>query len=103
MGSFVFSVALLTICIFNAEAVKFMLASGGRKCLKEEIHKDVLVTGEYDIQDNGQRVDVTVTDSRGHILASKESAVHGKFAFTTEEYDMFEVCVTSKSASGEAI
>ncbi|KAK3702669.1 hypothetical protein RRG08_042657 [Elysia crispata] len=100
MDSFMFCIIVLIALIFNAEAVRFMLASGGRKCLKEEIHKDILVTGEYDIQDNGQRADVTVTDSRGHILASKESATHGKFAFTTEEYDMFEVCVTSKSASG---
>ena len=56
-----FCIIVLIALIFNAEAVRFMLASGGRKCLKEEIHKDILVTGEYDIQDNGQRADVTVS------------------------------------------
>ncbi|XP_023617941.1 transmembrane emp24 domain-containing protein 10 isoform X6 [Myotis lucifugus] len=38
----------------------------------------------------------TITDSAGHILYSKEDATKGKFAFTTEDYDMFEVCFESK-------
>ncbi|KAK1339373.1 hypothetical protein QTO34_020056 [Cnephaeus nilssonii] len=37
-----------------------------------------------------------ITDSAGHILYSKEDATKGKFAFTTEDYDMFEVCFESK-------
>ncbi|XP_014319550.1 transmembrane emp24 domain-containing protein 10 isoform X2 [Myotis lucifugus] len=39
---------------------------------------------------------VEITDSAGHILYSKEDATKGKFAFTTEDYDMFEVCFESK-------
>lgn len=42
-----------------------------------------------------------VTDSKGHILYSKEDARKGKFAFTTEEYDMFEVCFESKMVAGK--
>ncbi|KAL0602002.1 LOW QUALITY PROTEIN: Transmembrane emp24 domain-containing protein 10 [Plecturocebus cupreus] len=38
-----------------------------------------------------------ITDSAGHILYSKEDATKGKFAFTTEDYDMFEVCFESKA------
>lgn len=41
-----------------------------------------------------------MTDSKGHILYSKEDAKKGKFAFTTEEYDMFEVCFESKMTAG---
>ncbi|ERE73513.1 transmembrane protein Tmp21-like protein [Cricetulus griseus] len=37
-----------------------------------------------------------ITDSAGHILYAKEDATKGKFAFTTEDYDMFEVCFESK-------
>jgi hypothetical protein len=33
-----------------------------------------------------------VTDSKGQALFQKEGASKGKFAFTTEDYDMFEVC-----------
>ena len=43
-----------------------------------------------------------VTDSKGHILYSKEQAQKGKFAFTTEEYDMFEVCFEGKAMGGES-
>lgn len=39
-----------------------------------------------------------ITDSAGHILYSKEDATKGNFAFTTEDYDMFEVCFESKGA-----
>lgn len=79
----------------------FHLAPNGKKCLKEEIHKDVLVTGEYTMSDApGHKTSLIVTDSKGHILYSKEDASKGKFAFTTEEYDMFEVCFESKLPQG---
>ena len=41
-----------------------------------------------------------VIDSKGHILYQKEDATKGKFAFTTEEYDMFEVCFESQGRAG---
>ncbi|BFZ11692.1 hypothetical protein BsWGS_14731 [Bradybaena similaris] len=96
--------SLLLMCAYflYAEGIRFHLASNQKKCLREEIQKNVLVTGEYEVQDNGQRADLSVTDSRGHILYSKENAVKGKFAFTTEEYDQFEVCFTSQAAGGVA-
>lgn len=42
-----------------------------------------------------------VTDSKSHILYSKEDAKKGRFAFTTEEYDMFEVCFDTKMVGGK--
>ena len=42
-----------------------------------------------------------ITDSSSHTLYSKEDATKGKFAFTTEDYDMFEVCFESKSPMGK--
>lgn len=97
--------ALFLLCavFLGTDAIRFHLASNQKKCLKEEIHKNVLVTGEYEAQDNGQRADLSVTDSRGHILYSKEDATKGRFAFTTEEYDMFEVCFQSKSIQGAIV
>jgi hypothetical protein len=39
----------------------FELQPNGRKCLREEVQKDVLVTGEYEISEvPGQRTDVKV-------------------------------------------
>ncbi|EPQ18531.1 Transmembrane emp24 domain-containing protein 10 [Myotis brandtii] len=163
-------------------AISFHLPINSRKCLREEIHKDLLVTGAYEITDQsggagGLRTHLKVrpragrdgktsgvglerprmgtdhkpdgvqvgaylkeitpsdfhqlqqshklidlccygstpgkeglknktkkhyhslgliTDSAGHILYSKEDATKGAFAFTTEDYDMFEVCFESK-------
>eukprot|EP00062_Callorhinchus_milii_P024585 gi/632984649/ref/XP_007909243.1/ PREDICTED: transmembrane emp24 domain-containing protein 10 [Callorhinchus milii] len=81
--------------------VSFSLAPNNRKCLREEIHKDVLVTGDYQISDQpGLSAHLKVTDSSGHILYSKEDATKGKFAFTTDDYDMFEICFESKLPPG---
>ena len=38
------------------DALRFTLPPNHKKCLKEEIHKDVLVTGEYELSDSpGQK------------------------------------------------
>uniref|UniRef100_A0A673XAN6 Transmembrane emp24 domain-containing protein 10-like n=1 Tax=Salmo trutta TaxID=8032 RepID=A0A673XAN6_SALTR len=77
-------------------SITFYLPVNLRKCLREEIHKDVLVTGEYEVSEQpNAKTNLKITDSSGHILYSKEDASKGKFAFTTEDYDMFEVCFES--------
>ncbi|XP_046906287.1 transmembrane emp24 domain-containing protein 10-like [Hypomesus transpacificus] len=82
-------------------SITFFLPSNLRKCLREEIHKDVLVTGEYEVSEQPTaKTNLKITDSSGHTLYSKEDASKGKFAFTTEDYDMFEVCFESKSPMG---
>lgn len=69
--------------------------------MKEEIHKDVLVTGDYEISDApGQHAYLRIIDSKGHALYQKDEATKGKFAFTTEEYDMFEICFETKMIGG---
>ncbi|KAJ8309465.1 hypothetical protein KUTeg_014339 [Tegillarca granosa] len=83
---------VMVLCFSTLDALMFHLSPNQKKCLREEIHKDVLVTGDYELSDGpGQKTHLKVTDSKGHILYSKEDAKKGKFAFTTEEYDMFEV------------
>ncbi|XP_067836577.1 transmembrane emp24 domain-containing protein 10-like [Heptranchias perlo] len=69
--------------LLAAGAISFQLPSNARKCLREEIHKDRLVT-----------------DSSPHILYYKEEAMKGKFAFTTDDYDMFEICFESRLPPG---
>uniref|UniRef100_A0A8C7JE11 Transmembrane p24 trafficking protein 10 n=1 Tax=Oncorhynchus kisutch TaxID=8019 RepID=A0A8C7JE11_ONCKI len=92
---------LLPVLIESVLSISFFLPVNSRKCLREEIHKDVLVTGEYEISDQSNtKTNLKITDSSGHILYSKEGATKGKFAFTTEDYDMFEVCFESKSPMG---
>ena len=37
-----------------------------------------------------------VTDSKEHVLYKKEDATKGKFAFTTEDYEMYKICFYSE-------
>jgi p24 family protein delta-1 len=61
-----------------------------------------MVTGEYDITMlPGLPTHLEVKDTKGHTLYNKEDATKGKFAFTTEEYDIFEICFETKVAQGQ--
>jgi hypothetical protein len=61
-----------------------------------------MVTGEYDISVlPGLVTHLDVKDTKGHTLYNKEDATKGKFAFTTEEYDIFEVCFETKLPDGQ--
>lgn len=94
-------VLCVVVFVVGVESLMFHLTPNQRKCLKEEIHKDVLVTGEYVLSDvPGQTANLKVTDSKGHVLYNKDDATKGKFAFTTEEYDMFEICFESHIPAG---
>lgn len=42
---------LLPVLIESVSSISFSLPVNSRKCLREEIHKDVLVTGEYEISE----------------------------------------------------
>nr|CAB3267018.1 transmembrane emp24 domain-containing protein 10-like [Phallusia mammillata] len=89
---------VLAFIAVQAEALNFQLPADTEKCLREEIHKDVLVTGDYDVsQQASVKVFLKVTDSNGHILYQKDEATQGKFAFTTDDYDMFQICFSSKA------
>jgi len=76
----------------------FHLEANARKCLAEEIRKDVLVTGEYEVTEMpGQQVNMMVTDTSGHHLVNRENVEkEGKFAFTTDKDDIFEICFISR-------
>ncbi|NWU76987.1 TMEDA protein, partial [Onychorhynchus coronatus] len=96
---------LLLLLAGPGRPISFQLPGKARKCLREEIHRDTLVTGEYEIgappgSSTGPSANLKITDSAGHILYAKEDATKGKFAFTTEDYDMFEACFESKLPVG---
>ena len=90
MWAFDATIALLVVSCVNG--LMFHLEPNTRKCLKEEIHKGVLVTGEYDIgQQPNQIVDLMVVDTKGQHFVNRENTDKGKFAFTTDDYDVYEI------------
>ena len=52
---------LISLLVSTVHGLMFELQPNGRQCLREEVQKDVLVTGEYEISEvPGQRTDVKV-------------------------------------------
>ncbi|XP_011697128.1 PREDICTED: transmembrane emp24 domain-containing protein bai isoform X1 [Wasmannia auropunctata] len=96
--------ALLAILLVaQVHGIMFYLEPNSHKCLKEEVHANVLVTGEYEISEAmGQKTNFVIQDSKGHILSQKEDIPYGKllkFSFVTETYDTFEICFISRVPS----
>jgi len=98
-----FLLALLVSLISDIQSISFTLTAQSKKCLREEVHKNVLVTGEYKLSEAPIKTHLTVIDTNGHVLYKKDDAQKGKFAFTTDEYDMFEVCFQSEGTHGQGI
>ncbi|CAD7089826.1 unnamed protein product [Hermetia illucens] len=97
MKSVFHSFLIICICAIYVEAILFNLPPNTQKCLKEDMQGNQLVVGEYAVSEvPGQKVDYVVKDSKGHILSQKDLITRGKFSFTTELYDTFEICFTSK-------
>ena len=54
-------IAVLLSLLCAAQSISFSLDPDVRKCIQEEVHKDVLVVGEYKLSDqNGQKTDILV-------------------------------------------
>ena len=60
----IFCITTIIVAIFYqlipVNSLSFTLSSGTTKCLKEELHKDVLVTGEYQLSEASQKTHLTV-------------------------------------------
>uniref|UniRef100_A0AC34R070 GOLD domain-containing protein n=3 Tax=Panagrolaimus sp. JU765 TaxID=591449 RepID=A0AC34R070_9BILA len=98
------AVFLLIFFVGSTLGLRFKLATGERQCLREEIHKNVVLTGEYEFSEAmGYTSSVHVTDTRGHTLYKRENFPDskGKFAFTADEYDIFEICITANQANNQ--
>ena len=94
---FLNSFLISLLFVSQIESLMFYLPANVKKCLKEEIHKDILVKGDYYVSEiNGHHTKLEVLDSKGHLLYNKEEAAKGKFAFTTDEYDVFQICFETR-------
>ncbi|XP_077530420.1 transmembrane emp24 domain-containing protein bai [Haemaphysalis longicornis] len=100
MVSYVTLLSVLCLYVSIAHGIRFHLKPNTKRCLKDEVLKDVLVSGEYHANESpGHKTELTVKDSNGHILYHKDEIKDGKFAFTTDAYDVYEVCFVTKMPS----
>jgi len=87
----------------DVNSLRFLLTPNVKKCLKDEIHKNVVVKGEYEFGEGaGQKASVIVTDPKGQALYKREdfSETKGKFAFTAEENYIYDMCFLTKLPPG---
>ncbi|EDS35319.1 transmembrane trafficking protein [Culex quinquefasciatus] len=81
----------------TAQAIMFGLEPNTQKCLKDDMQGNQIVAGEYEVTGApGQKINYVVRDSKGHIMSQKEDISKGKFTFTSEMYDTFEICFISQ-------
>uniref|UniRef100_U5EYG5 Putative emp24/gp25l/p24 family of membrane trafficking n=1 Tax=Corethrella appendiculata TaxID=1370023 RepID=U5EYG5_9DIPT len=93
-------ILVIVLYISRVECIMFHLEPNTQKCLRDEMQANQLIAGDYEITHiPGQRVDYIIRDTRGHILSQKEDIAKGKFTFTSEVYDTFEICFLSKIAA----
>lgn len=92
---------ILCCLIFNVDGIRLYLEPNTRRCIKESVRKDVLMSGEYDLSDvPGIRTDVQVLDSKGHTAFNRESIDKGKFIVTSDDDDLHDICFTSYLTPG---
>jgi emp24/gp25L/p24 family/GOLD len=114
---FAICLLLALCCLRSASAIAFHLPPNVKKCLRDEVQKDNVVKGEFELSVTSPeiktdllvrsaslsflaiipwRLHPQILDSKGNKLYGKEDAQKGKFAFSVDEYEMIEVCFETK-------
>lgn len=90
--------ALILTCLQSVFGIAFHLSPNIKKCLREEVQKDDVVKGEFELSVTSPEIktDLLILDSKGHKLYAKDDAQKGKFAFSVDEYEMIEICFETK-------
>lgn len=78
-------------------------ATGGTKCVSEEIQSHVVVMADYYVVDeqnpgNTPAVSAKVTSPYGNDLHHQDNVTHGQFAFTTQETGNYLACFSVDSS-----
>lgn len=91
---------ILTLWIQQIHSIRFDLQPNTKKCLKEEMRKNLLAVGEYEVSSlPGTNVDFQITDSKGHTALMRDNIDgKGKFAVTSDEDDIYDFCFTYSSS-----
>lgn len=95
---FAICLVLALCCLRSAWAIAFHLPPNIKKCLREEVQKDNVVKGDFELSVTSPEIktDLQILDSKGNKLYGKEDAQKGKFAFSVDEYEMIEICFETK-------
>lgn len=98
------SIVVVALISSLCSAIRFDLPPHSRKCLKHEMYANQLAVGQYEVSSlPGTVVDVTITDSKGHVAFNRENVDgKGKFAVTSDSTDFYELCFAYSSSPSSA-
>lgn len=91
---------VVNLLIAQIHSIRFNLQPNTKKCLKEEMRKNLLAVGEYEVSSlPGTNVDFQITDTKGHTALLRENVDgKGKFAVTSDEDDIYDFCFAYSSS-----
>ncbi|TGZ59198.1 hypothetical protein CRM22_009222 [Opisthorchis felineus] len=91
---------LLTLIDWGV-CLRLLIPPGGKRCLRHESHPGEITNGNYDASEpDTHQLDILIQDAEGHMLYMRENIAKGTFAFSTENFQLFEVCVRSRPMPG---
>ncbi|BES91388.1 Transmembrane emp24 domain-containing protein eca [Nesidiocoris tenuis] len=89
-------VVVASFWTISTDAIMFKLQPNTQKCLREELRKNHLMVGEFEVTHvPGQKVDYIVTDSKREILSQNTDIDKGRFTVVVESHDSYEICFRS--------
>lgn len=100
LSIYIFSLLVLFSLVEETRSIRFDLQPNTKKCLKEEMRKNLLAVGEYEVSSlPGTNVDFQITDSKGHTALIRDNVDgKGKFAVTSDEDDIYDFCFAYSSS-----
>eukprot|EP01111_Echinosteliopsis_oligospora_P009533 TRINITY_DN280_c0_g1_i1.p1 TRINITY_DN280_c0_g1~~TRINITY_DN280_c0_g1_i1.p1 ORF type:complete len:250 (+),score=35.95 TRINITY_DN280_c0_g1_i1:64-750(+) len=107
---------LLSVVLFFACAhgILFEVKPGVKRCVSEELRRDTLVSGTYEVSDKltksstvpyehaarAYQMDFVIEDPKGIVVYSKNDVSSGSFAHHTEIDGEYKMCFTDNTRKG---
>lgn len=95
------TILILSLVIQLSQCIRFNLQPHSKRCLRIDIYANQLVVGDYEVSELAETiVDISIKDSKGHTAFNRENiSGKGKFAVTTDDADMYDLCFAYSAAS----
>ena len=106
-----FACVFLSLLVAPANSLYFLVTQGVKRCFLEEVPAHTVVVGVYqnpEIDTDGtldkcgkpMGITITVLQDSAKVILQENAAVDGRFAFTSEEEGVFEICMEVNQTTG---
>lgn len=93
------SLVLCSVLCSTSLSLRFNLMVGEKKCLKDYSPGGVITKGQYSATKHDVLTStILILDSRGHLLYKREGFENGSFSFSTEDYELVDMCFEVKAS-----